>query len=298
MSEHARSSGAASPQQDPQPAISRREIIRRVIFEADTSAGKVFDVVLLVVIILSVILVMLESIATIEPDYGDWLRISEWIITGLFTVEYLVRLYCVPSPIRYARSFFGVVDLLSVLPSYLSLLLPGSQSLLVIRALRLLRIFRIFKVARYLTETNMLVTALRSSLPKVIVFMGTLLIGIIIMGSAMYLIEGEAGGFTSIPVSMYWAVVTMTTVGYGDIAPVTAPGKVVAAIAMLLGYSIIAVPTGIVSAELVRASRRPHNTRVCNDCFSEGHDEGARFCRDCGAELEVPEPVMPPVPKL
>ncbi|TDJ05711.1 MAG: ion transporter [Deltaproteobacteria bacterium] len=298
MSEHARSSGAASPQQDPQPAISRREIIRRVIFEADTPAGKVFDVVLLVVIILSVILVMLESIATIEPDYGDWLRISEWIITGLFTVEYLVRLYCVPSPIRYARSFFGVVDLLSVLPSYLSLLLPGSQSLLVIRALRLLRIFRIFKVARYLTETNMLVTALRSSLPKVIVFMGTLLIGIIIMGSAMYLIEGEAGGFTSIPVSMYWAVVTMTTVGYGDIAPVTAPGKVVAAIAMLLGYSIIAVPTGIVSAELVRASRRPHNTRVCNDCFSEGHDEGARFCRDCGAELEVPEPVMPPVPKL
>lgn len=298
MSEHARSSGAASPQQDPQPAISRREIIRRVIFEADTPAGKVFDVVLLVVIILSVILVMLESIATIEPDYGDWLRISEWIITGLFTVEYLVRLYCVPSPIRYARSFFGVVDLLSVLPSYLSLLLPGSQSLLVIRALRLLRIFRIFKVARYLTETNMLVTALRSSLPKVIVFMGTLLIGIIIMGSAMYLIEGEAGGFTSIPVSMYWAVVTMTTVGYGDIAPVTAPGKVVAAIAMLLGYSIIAVPTGIVSAELVRASRRPHNTRVCNDCFSEGHDEGARFCRDCGAELEVPEPIMPPVPKL
>ncbi len=298
MSEHAPSSGAASPQQDPQPAISRREIIRRVIFEADTPAGKVFDVVLLVVIILSVILVMLESIATIEPDYGDWLRISEWIITGLFTVEYLVRLYCVPSPIRYARSFFGVVDLLSVLPSYLSLLLPGSQSLLVIRALRLLRIFRIFKVARYLTETNMLVTALRSSLPKVIVFMGTLLIGIIIMGSAMYLIEGEAGGFTSIPVSMYWAVVTMTTVGYGDIAPVTAPGKVVAAIAMLLGYSIIAVPTGIVSAELVRASRRPHNTRVCNDCFSEGHDEGARFCRDCGAELEVPEPVMPPVPKL
>ena len=298
MSEHARSSGAASPQQDPQPAISRREIIRRVIFGADTPAGKVFDVVLLVVIILSVILVMLESIATIEPDYGDWLRISEWIITGLFTVEYLVRLYCVPSPIRYARSFFGVVDLLSVLPSYLSLLLPGSQSLLVIRALRLLRIFRIFKVARYLTETNMLVTALRSSLPKVIVFMGTLLIGIVIMGSAMYLIEGEAGGFTSIPVSMYWAVVTMTTVGYGDIAPVTAPGKVVAAIAMLLGYSIIAVPTGIVSAELVRASRRPHNTRVCNDCFSEGHDEGARFCRDCGAELEVPEPVMPPVPKL
>ena len=298
MSEHAPSSGAASPQQDPQPAISRREIIRRVIFEADTPAGKVFDVVLLVVIILSVILVMLESIATIEPDYGDWLRISEWIITGLFTVEYLVRLYCVPSPIRYARSFFGVVDLLSVLPSYLSLLLPGSQSLLVIRALRLLRIFRIFKVARYLTETNMLVTALRSSLPKVIVFMGTLLIGIIIMGSAMYLIEGEAGGFTSIPVSMYWAVVTMTTVGYGDIAPVTTPGKVVAAIAMLLGYSIIAVPTGIVSAELVRASRRPHNTRVCNDCFSEGHDEGARFCRDCGAELEVPEPVMPPVPKL
>ena len=291
MSGHA----TESPEEHRQAATSRREVLRRVIFEADTAAGKVFDVTLLVVIVLSVILVTMESVAEIEQDYGDWLRISEWIITGLFTVEYMVRLYCVPSPIRYARSFFGVVDLLSVLPSYLSLLLPGSQSLLVIRALRLLRIFRVFKVARFLTETNVLVTALHSSLPKVIVFMGTLLIGVIIMGSIMYLIEGEAGGFTSIPVSVYWAVVTMTTVGYGDIAPVTAPGQVVAAIAMLMGYSIIAVPTGIVSAELVRASRRPHNTRVCNACFSEGHADGARFCRDCGAELSAPD--MPPEPK-
>ncbi|TDJ12309.1 MAG: ion transporter [Deltaproteobacteria bacterium] len=275
----------------------RREVLRRVIFEADTPAGKVFDVILLVVIVLSVMLVMMESIATIEQDHGDWLRFSEWIITGLFTIEYGLRLYCVPSPIRYARSFFGVVDLLSVLPTYLSLLLPGSQSLLVIRALRLLRIFRVFKAVRFLDETNVLVTALRSSLPKVVIFLGTLMIGVIIMGSAMYLIEGEAGGFTSIPVSMYWAIVTMTTVGYGDIAPVTPPGQVVAAIAMLMGYSLIAVPTGIVSAELVRASRRPHNTRVCNDCFSEGHEAGARFCRDCGAELSPPEPGLPPLPK-
>ena len=285
------------PEEHRQAATSRREVLRRVIFEADTPAGKVFDVTLLVVIVLSVILVMLESVTTVEQDHGGWLRLSEWIITGLFTIEYGLRLYCVPQPIRYARSFFGVVDLLSVLPTYLSLLLPGSQSLLVIRALRLLRIFRVFKVVRFLDETNVLVTALRSSLPKVVVFLGTLLIGVIIMGSAMYLIEGEAGGFTSIPVAMYWAIVTMTTVGYGDIAPVTAPGQVVAAIAMLMGYSIIAVPTGIVTAELVRASRRPHNTRVCNDCFSEGHAEGARFCRDCGAELSAPQSALPSLPE-
>ncbi len=293
MSGHA----TQSPEEHRQAANGRREVLRRVIFEADTPAGKVFDVTLLVVIVLSVILVMMESIATIEQDHGDWLRFSEWIITGLFTIEYGLRLYCVPSPIRYARSFFGVVDLLSVLPTYLSLLLPGSQSLLVIRALRLLRIFRVFKAVCFLDETNVLVSALRSSLPKVVVFLGTLMIGVIIMGSAMYLIEGEAGGFTSIPVSMYWAIVTMTTVGYGDIAPVTPPGQVVAAIAMLLGYSIIAVPTGIVSAELVRASRRPHNTRVCSDCFSEGHAEGARFCRDCGAELSPPESALPSRPE-
>jgi voltage-gated potassium channel len=267
--------------------------MREVIFEADTPSGKAFDVVLLVVIVVSVVLVMLESVRWVEADYRQWLRIAEWTITGLFTLEYVLRLYCVPHPLRYARSFFGIVDVLSVLPTYLSVLLPGTQSLLVIRALRLLRIFRVFKLARYLAETNVLVTALRSSVPKVVVFMGTLLVGVVIMGSVMYLIEGAKGGFTSIPRAMYWAIVTMTTVGYGDIAPVTPLGQVVAAVAMLLGYSIIAVPTGIVSAEIVRASHRPHTTRVCPACFSEGHEEGARFCRDCGASLVSTEPGTP-----
>jgi voltage-gated potassium channel len=192
----------------------------------------------------------------------------------------------VPRPLRYARSFFGMVDLLAILPTYLSLLLPGSQSLLVIRALRLLRIFRVFKLARYLVEANVLALALRSSLPKVIVFIGTVLVLITIMGASMYLVEGAENGFTSIPRSMYWAIVTMTTVGYGDIAPTTVPGQVLAAVAMLMGYSIIAVPTGIVSAELVHAARRPDTTRVCTHCFSEGHAPGARFCRDCGASMQ------------
>jgi len=262
-----------------------RHVLRRVIFEADTPGGKAFDVALLVVIVLSVVLVMLESVASTEARYGAQLRTAEWVITVLFTLEYVLRLVCVPRPMRYARSFFGIVDVLAIVPTYLSVILPGSQSLLVIRALRLLRIFRVFKLARYLVEANVLILALRASVPKVIVFVGTVLVLVVINGSAMYLIEGSENGFTSIPRSMYWAVVTMTTVGYGDIAPQTVAGQFLAALTMLMGYSIIAIPTGIVSAEIVHASRRPPTTRVCPACFSEGHELGASYCRDCAEPL-------------
>jgi voltage-gated potassium channel len=262
-----------------------RERVREIIFEADTPAGKTFDVTLIVLIVGSVAAVMLESIVDVKTEYDDWLRQAEWVITALFTLEYILRLWCVEAPSRYARSFFGIVDLLAILPTYMSLLLPGSQSLLVIRALRLLRIFRVFKLAHYLGQANVLATALRSSGPKVIVFMGTVLILIVITGSAMYLVEGPEHGFTSIPRSMYWAIVTMTTVGYGDLAPETPLGQVLAALVMLMGYSIIAVPTGIVSAELVQAGRGPITTRACPTCASEGHELTADYCKDCGAAL-------------
>ncbi len=265
-----------------------QESLRRVIYEADTPAGKLFDVSLLVMIVASVIAVMLETVKPIEARYGPFLRGSEWVVTGIFTLEYALRLACVERPLHYARSFFGIVDLLSILPTYLSLILPGAQSLLVIRALRLLRIFRVLKLVRFLTEANILIRALRSSVPKVIVFTGTVLVVAVISGAAMYLVEGEASGFDSIPRAMYWAIVTMTTVGYGDIAPVTVLGQFLAAGLMILGYGIIAVPTGIVSAELVYAARAPITTRACPVCVSEGHDLAARFCRDCGAELAEP----------
>ncbi len=262
-----------------------RERVREIIFEADTPAGKLFDVSLIGLILVSLLAVMLETTVGGDTIYDDWLIRIEWVITALFTVEYALRLWCVDRPLGYARSFFGIVDLLAILPTYLSLLFPGSQSLLVIRGLRLLRVFRVFKLAHYLGHANVLGRALRASGPKVIVFMGTVLILVVITGSAMYLIEGPEHGFTSIPRAMYWAIVTMTTVGYGDIAPETVAGQVLAALVMLLGYSIIAVPTGIVSAELVQAQRGPITTRSCPACSSEGHEREARYCKDCSAQL-------------
>jgi voltage-gated potassium channel len=237
------------------------------------------------VIVASVGLVMIESVDRLRTAWGGWLRAGEWAITALFTVEYVLRLLSAPRPVAYARSFFGVVDLVAILPTFVSLLLPGTQSLLVVRALRLLRIFRVFKAARYLLEENLLRAALASSVPKVVVFLGTVLVLVVITGSAMYLIEGAENGFTSIPRSMYWAIVTMTTVGYGDIAPQTVSGQLLAVLVMLLGYSIIAVPTGIVSAELVRGAERRPAARTCPFCMSEGHEFGARYCKDCGARL-------------
>jgi voltage-gated potassium channel len=266
-----------------------REKLRVIIFEADTPAGKAFDVALLVAIVLSVLAVMLESVRSIRNEYGLALDVAEWAFTLLFTVEYGLRLLCVPRPAVYARSFFGVIDLVAILPTYLSLLLPGAETLLVIRGLRLLRIFRVFKLGRFLGEASLLRRALVSSRHKITVFLGTVMILVTILGSAMYLIEGEQHGFTSIPLAIYWAIVTMTTVGYGDIAPQTVLGKILASLVMILGYSILAVPTGIVTAEIVEAAtaEKRTSTRCCPQCMSEGHVPEARYCRDCGARLTV-----------
>jgi len=259
--------------------------IHEIIFEADTPAGKAFDVALLVMIILSVVAVMLESTSTLAARYGHALRTFEWIVTILFTIEYLLRLYCVRQPLRYARSFFGIVDLLAILPTYLSLVIPGAQSLLVIRALRLLRVFRVLKLAHFVGEASELTAALRASARKIIVFLGAVLTLVIIVGSLMYLIEGEANGFSSIPVSIYWAIVTMTTVGYGDIAPQTALGKILASAIMIMGYGIIAVPTGIVSVELAGVTRKRITTQACPECGAGGHDSDAIYCKFCGAKI-------------
>jgi voltage-gated potassium channel len=257
-----------------------------IIFEADTPVGKAFDVALLVAIIASVVAVMLESVQWISSEYRFALRVTEWVFTILFSCEYVLRLACVPRATRYARSFFGIVDLLSIAPTYLSLLIPGTHSLLVIRSLRLLRVFRVFKLAHFLGEANVLADALRASMRKVLVFLGTVMLIVVIVGTAMFVIEGKESGFTSIPTSMYWAIVTMTTVGYGDITPKSVPGQILAAIVMITGYGIIAIPTGIVTAEIVSIGRKPLNTRNCPGCFSEGHLPSAKFCRDCGAALQ------------
>jgi voltage-gated potassium channel len=279
----------ADPLENP-PLSPWREKLRLIIFEADTPAGKAFDVGLLVAICLSVFVVMLDSVSVFHSRHGELLIDAEWFFTLLFSVEYVLRLICSPRPLRYARSFFGVVDLLAILPTYLSLLLPGAQSMAVIRGLRLLRIFRVFKLGQFLGEASVLRQALSSSRHKITVFLGTIVILVTILGSAMYLIEGEESGFTSIPAAIYWSIVTMTTVGYGDMAPITVSGKVLASIVMILGYSIIAVPTGIVTAEIVEgaAAARRITTRSCPSCLSEGHDRDASYCKDCGASLEVP----------
>jgi voltage-gated potassium channel len=263
-----------------------RAKLHEVIFEAETPAGKAFDVALLIVIVLSVVAVMLESVPGIRAEYGPALRAIEWIITILFTIEYILRLLSVGHPLRYARSFFGLVDLLAILPTYLSLFIAGTQSLLVIRALRLLRVFRVLKLAHFVGEARMLHAALRASSRKIIVFLGAVLMIVLIVGSLMYLIEGPEHGFTSIPESVYWAIVTMTTVGYGDIAPQTFFGKVLASLVMILGYGIIAVPTGIVTVEVASALKTSTRTDACPECGADDHATDAKFCKYCGAELE------------
>jgi len=260
--------------------------LHEIIFEADTPAGKAFDVVLIISILLSVIVVMLDSVRAIRGQYGAYLMALEWTFTVLFSIEYILRLACVGRPLKYATSFFGVVDLLAVVPTYLSILLPGAQLLIVIRVLRVLRIFRVLKLAQFLFEATLLLRAIRASGRKIVIFFFVVTILVIVFGSLMYLIEGEANGFTSIPRSIYWAIVTLTTVGYGDISPRSAYGQAIAALVMLVGFAIIAVPTGIVTAEITQAVARGRvSTQVCPDCSAEGHDDDAKHCKFCGAAL-------------
>lgn len=260
--------------------------IYEIIFESDTREGRLFDIILLSIIVLSVVIVLLESVQDIKSDWGNWLVGLEWFFTGIFTIEYLARLWVVLNKRKYIFSFFGLVDLLSVLPTYLAIFFAGAQSLLVIRSLRLLRIFRIFKLARFIGESQNLTLALKASRFKIIVFLTTVVTAVIIFGTLIYLIEGPEHGFTSIPLSIYWAIVTMTTVGYGDIAPQTTLGQTLASIIMIMGYGIIAVPTGIVSSEMISLKRRERlTTQVCPHCLKEGHDIDAVYCKFCGGEI-------------
>ena len=265
-------------------AATLRDRLYIVIFESDTRAGKLFDVALLVVIIASVVTVVLESVAWVADEYRHVLHTLEWIYTGLFTVEYLLRVYTAHRRLRYVLSFFGVIDLLALLPTFIDLLYPGVYSLVVIRALRLLRVFRVLKAVHLMAEAHKLLSAIRNSLPKISVFLGAVTIIAVVFGAAMYVIEGPESGFTSIPRGVYWAIVTMTTVGYGDIAPRSALGHFVAACLMTLGYGVLAVPTGILSAELVRPSKPPEGELhpVCPSCGAADHPKGANFCYVCG----------------
>lgn len=272
---------------------SLRQWLHDIVFEHDKPAEKAFDVVLIAAILLSVLVVMLDSVAEVRLRYGSVLYAAEWSFTILFTVEYLVRLWTSDRPAAYARSFFGVVDLLSVLPTYISVLFPAGRFLAILRVLRVLRVFRVLKLAHYVREASVLSRALRASRYKITVFVSTVLTITVIVGSLMYLIEGQPAGFTSIPESIYWAIVTLTTVGYGDIAPQTALGKAMAGTLMILGYGIIAVPTGIVTLELDRASKQSAAEHECPGCRRTGHDVDAAHCKFCGVALHGH--AMPPL---
>jgi len=255
-----------------------------IIFEADTPKGKAFDIALLLIILASIVLVMLESVPSINQQHGETLHILEWVITIIFSIEYLLRIAVVHRPWRYILSFYGIIDLLSVLPTYLSLVLVGSHSLMVIRAIRLIRVFRILKLSRYTQAGNNLGKALWSSREKIFVFLFFVVNLVIIVGTLMYLIEGPEHGFKSIPSSIYWAIVTMTTVGYGDISPQTPIGQFMASMVMIVGYAVIAVPTGIVTSEIIRGAHST-NTQVCPHCLHDQHDNDAVYCKKCGGKL-------------
>lgn len=267
------------------PAEGWRQRMYIIIFEADTRLGRLFDLTLIWVILASVAVVMLDSISSIHEKHAATLIALEWGFTLIFTVEYVARLLCVRRPLRYARSFYGIIDLIAVLPTYLAVLVPGLHAMLDVRVLRLLRLFRLLKLANYVAEYGALARALSASRHKIFVFLSFVLMVVLIMGTLMYVIEGPAHGFTSIPMSVYWAITTMTTVGFGDITPQTDFGRVVASVMMLLGWGTLAVPTGIVSAEFTAQRMREPTTRTCHECLSEGHLPNARFCRDCGAKL-------------
>lgn len=264
---------------------SWRTRVHQVIFGAETPAGKLFDIVLIVLIALSVVVVSVETVQGLSPAMRTALRLIEWIMTGFFLVEYVLRLISVRRPWAYATSFFGIVDLVAILPTLVSVFVPGAQALLVVRVIRMLRIFRILKLARFLNEAATLTKALQASSRKIIVFMLSVGTMVVVIGSLMFVVEGPAHGFNSIPHSMYWAVVTLTTVGYGDIAPQTPLGQALASLVMILGYGIIAVPTGIVTAELAQSHNIHLKNLACPECNMAGHEADARHCRACGAKL-------------
>ncbi|WP_405049919.1 ion transporter [Salinicola endophyticus] len=266
---------------------SFRKQLFQIIFESDTRAGKAFDIALITLILLSVVVVFLDSVPHLHQHYGEWFLLVEWIFTLIFTLELVLRLYCLERPLRYLKSFYGVLDLLAILPTWLSLFLPGAQSLLVLRILRVLRVFRVLRLMEFVGEGRMLVQALRRSQRKILLFLITVLLIITIFGALIYMIEPPEAGFTSMPRSMYWAIVTLTTVGYGDIAPVTPVGQFISAFMMVLGYSILAVPTGVFSAEVIRSIREErYSDEACPGCGHEGHERDSRYCRLCGTWLD------------
>jgi len=287
------------------PHSSWRAKVHEIIYEADTPEGKLFDIILLIAILASILLVMLESIESLDEKYHAFFNISEWIITVLFSIEYILRIVSVKQPIKYVTSFYGVIDLLSTIPKYLSLIFVGTHALVAFRAIRLLRVFRILKLVRFLSASNHLVSALKASRAKISVFMLAVLIITIILGTVMYLIEGKEHGFDNIPKSVYWCIVTLTTVGFGDITPQTPLGQIIASLIMIMGYGIIAVPTGIVSAEYSKQDDKPlknpntasplpaHpsktdvNSQVCANCLAGKHKDKAEYCYNCGHNLHI-----------
>jgi voltage-gated potassium channel len=267
------------------PPAGWRRTLYEIIFEADTPAGLLFDQALLVAIVASVVVVMLDSVASISSRYHGVLATLEWFFTVLFTIEYIARLLCVERPRRYARSFFGIVDLVAVLPTYLAVFAPELHALIDVRLLRLLRIFRILKLASYFSEYQLLLAALRDSSRKIAVFLTAVAMIVVTLGTVMYVVEGPANGFANIPVSIYWAITTMTTVGFGDLVPHTGLGRFIASLMMLMGWSVLAVPTGIVTAEMTSRRLRPVTTHVCASCGASDHTTDAAFCRACGARI-------------
>ncbi|MDG5491725.1 ion transporter [Psychroserpens sp. SPM9] len=278
-----------------------KDKLHEIIYEADTPAGKLFDIVLLIFILASIALVMLESVEHIDRKYHKILYYGEWLVTILFSIEYIARVITVRKPWKYIFSFYGIVDFLSTIPMYLSFIFAGSHALVTLRALRLLRVFRILKLARYLGASNQLKDSIIASRVKIAVFLFAVLVTSVIFGTIMYLVEGEENGFTNIPKSVYWCIVTLTTVGFGDIAPQTPLGQFITSIIMILGYGIIAVPTGIVSAEYVRSSNKKDkelaegktteqlhlNSQVCSNCNSGNHKDNSNFCHKCGYNLHT-----------
>jgi voltage-gated potassium channel len=273
-----------------------RHTLYQVIYQSHTPAGKGFDIALMIVILASVLIIVLDSVAEISQQYGELLAAAEWLFTTLFTIEYILRIFCIHRPLKYIASFYGIIDLLSIVPSYISLFIPGSHYLQVIRIMRVLRVFRVLKLVRFINQSNMLLNALLASRLKITIFLFTISTLLVVFGSAMYLIEGPEHGFTNIPVSIYWAVVTLTTVGFGDITPQTVLGRAISAVVMVIGYAIIAVPTGIFTAELSREMKKQNHSldqRICLKCRKLGHETDANYCRVCGTELPRPAAEKP-----